>query len=262
MFVNEKKMWDNYLGDRENLMYQQDILKYYQPVITKIAMEILRGKPQGVELEDLMQAGGIGLLHALERFNPDRGVKFTTFMNLRVRGAMFDEINDLDWTPRVVRDRLKLLIKGTDEFKSLHGREPEAEELLEFINEVKNKTLTMDQLLETKNQLAKTYIYNVTNELAIQQENSVGGADHIIGVDSNKYDVEDSVIQSIESSAVSKIIKEVCTPEERIVIYYMFHQEESIRGISRKMNMSSNKISQLKKSALNKIEAALLSENE
>ena len=253
----EKEIWKHYLSDRTNPVYIENILSHYTPIIVKIANDIMRKKPQGVELEDLVQCGSIGLLHALERFDPSKGVKFTTFMNLRVRGAMHDEINDLDWTPRSIRDKLKLVIKATDEYKSAYTDTPNDEQLSKYIQEkYPNKKITSKQVNETRSQMERTHIHNIPTEAVIKHENNVS-SDIFVTIDST-YSTEHAVIKNEESAEMINIIKKVCNEEEQQVMILIFHKEMSIKSISQMLGVNSNKISNLKRSALSKIEEELL----
>lgn len=79
------------------------------PAVKFLASRLVSRIPYGVELDDLVQAGVIGLLQSADRFDPTRGVKFQTYANRRVQGAMLDYLRSLDWKPRSVRNRNRKL---------------------------------------------------------------------------------------------------------------------------------------------------------
>src|SRR5438046_106416 len=72
-------------------------------LIKHIAHRVATRLPASVEIGDLVNAGVLGLLDAVEKFEPERGVKFKTYAELRVRGAILDSLRDLDWAPRSLR---------------------------------------------------------------------------------------------------------------------------------------------------------------
>ena len=84
--------------------------------------------PPNVEIRDLVNAGVIGLLDAVEKFEPERGVKFKTYAELRIRGAMLDSLRDLDWAPRSLRKKSKDLEKVYQDLEQRLGRPATDEE--------------------------------------------------------------------------------------------------------------------------------------
>jgi len=83
-----------------------------------------RRLPSSVELDDMVGAGFVGLLNALERFDPERGTRFESYAALRIRGAILDELRSLDWVPRSVRDQLAQLNSATRDLEQELGRTP------------------------------------------------------------------------------------------------------------------------------------------
>src|SRR6185295_8251995 len=75
-----------------------------------------------------------GLMDAIEQFDPGRKVKFETFSAIRIRGAMMDELRGLDWVPRLVRQRAKMLGEASAKLRSALGRQPSEEEVAEAMN--------------------------------------------------------------------------------------------------------------------------------
>ena len=77
----------------------------YLPQVHAIAKRVHNNLCGKVGMDDLVSSGTIGLLHAINTFDPGRGTKFEMFCDLRIRGAMFDEVRSMDWVPRLVRSR-------------------------------------------------------------------------------------------------------------------------------------------------------------
>ncbi|WP_144049478.1 sigma-70 family RNA polymerase sigma factor, partial [Vreelandella massiliensis] len=82
---------------------QQDQLVQYMPLVRRQALSLQVRLPASIELDDLIQAGTVGLLEALSRFDASQGATFATFASQRIRGAMVDELRTRDWLPRSVR---------------------------------------------------------------------------------------------------------------------------------------------------------------
>jgi RNA polymerase sigma factor for flagellar operon FliA len=78
--------------------------------------------PPNIEINDLINAGVLGLMDAIEKFEPSRGVKFKTYAELRIRGAMIDSLRELDWAPRSLRKKSKELSKVSQKLQQELGR--------------------------------------------------------------------------------------------------------------------------------------------
>src|SRR5690606_3766977 len=91
------------------------------------------GLPRNVEVDDLVSQGVIGLFDALEKFQPDRGVKFETYALARIRGAILDGLRASDWVPRTVRRRARELEQAVAELEGKLGRSATDREIIEAL---------------------------------------------------------------------------------------------------------------------------------
>lgn len=99
-------------------------LRKHAPLVRRIAGQIIRRVPANVELDDMIQAGMIGLNDALERFDAARGVQFETFATQRIRGAMLDELRGTDWMSRGDRRQIRAMDAATQRLEHTLGRAP------------------------------------------------------------------------------------------------------------------------------------------
>lgn len=97
------EQWRRYRRDGERRVRDELVLAYC-PLVKHVAGRIVSGMPPHVDIADLIAYGLAGLVEAVERYEPDRGVQFETYAGLRVRGAIIDALRSLDWVPRAVRD--------------------------------------------------------------------------------------------------------------------------------------------------------------
>lgn len=123
-------LWHRYreLGD---LRARTQLLDSYLGLVHHTAHELRRHRPGAPELEDLIGAGSVGLVQALEGFDPQRGLAFSTYAMPRIRGAMLDEIHAQDWAPRSVRVRRKLLAQTRAELQQKLGATPSETQVAE-----------------------------------------------------------------------------------------------------------------------------------
>ena len=87
----------------QGIVEKSHLLESYLPMVRRIAMHMIARVPSSVQLDDLIQAGTMGLLDACTRYQENAGAKFETFAGQRVRGAMLDELRSADWSPRRLR---------------------------------------------------------------------------------------------------------------------------------------------------------------
>jgi len=109
------------------------ILEHYMLVQT-IANRLNSRLPPSVEVDVLINIGAIGLIEAVDRFDPSRGVPFRSYAEIRIQGAMLDHLRKLDWVPRTVRQRHNVLEQLTRELHHKFGRKPTRTELAEALN--------------------------------------------------------------------------------------------------------------------------------
>ena len=109
------------------------LLQAYLPMIRYHADQLMRRTPASIELDDMIDAGVLGLLDGAQRFDVSREVLFKTFAAYRVRGAMIDYLRTFDWMPRGLRDTSKSLQGAFHELEQLYGRPAEEKEIADFL---------------------------------------------------------------------------------------------------------------------------------
>jgi len=103
----------------------------YGPLVRRVATRMIAKLPANVELDDLVQAGMIGLVDALSRYRSDEGAQFETFAMQRIRGAMLDELRDADWLPRSVRRNQRSIDRAISTLEQRLRRPPNEREVAE-----------------------------------------------------------------------------------------------------------------------------------
>ncbi|MBM70488.1 MAG: RNA polymerase sigma factor FliA [Haliea sp.] len=98
------------------------LVREYLPLVKQIALRLAARLPASVELDDLMQAGLIGLLQAREQHDPEQGASFATYAGIRIKGAMLDELRGSDWLPRSVQSNLSRVAQAINSVSLREGR--------------------------------------------------------------------------------------------------------------------------------------------
>ncbi|ALS59639.1 MULTISPECIES: RNA polymerase sigma factor FliA [Pandoraea] len=106
-----------------------DTLTQYAPLVRRLALQLMAKLPASVELEDLIQAGMLGLLDAANRYQETQGAQFETYASQRIRGAMLDELRELDWASRGIRKTARQIEKAVQRLEQRLGRGPSESEI-------------------------------------------------------------------------------------------------------------------------------------
>ena len=124
----------------------------YAPLVKYVAGRLGSGLPAHVDEDDLVSYGLLGLIGAIERFDPDREIKFETYAIARIKGSIIDELRALDWVPRSVRARARDIERAIAELETKLGRAPTDEEIAEKLG------LTEDELGASLTEISRTSI--------------------------------------------------------------------------------------------------------
>jgi RNA polymerase sigma factor for flagellar operon FliA len=120
-------LWRTF-GDRRDAATRDRLVLHYSPLVKYVAGRVGSGLPPHVDIADLVQAGIFGLVDAIERFEPDRGLKFETYAIQRIRGAILDDLRAQDWVPRSVRSRAREVERAMEQLEAkLHRSASDAE---------------------------------------------------------------------------------------------------------------------------------------
>jgi len=141
------RLWTDYksTGDRG---IRDQLIVLYSPLVKFVAGRVAVGLPQHVEQADLVSYGVIGLIDAIERYDPVRQVKFETYAIPRIKGAIIDELRAIDWVPRSVRSKARALEQAHQALEAQLLRAPTDAELAEELG------VTEDELAETLRQMS------------------------------------------------------------------------------------------------------------
>jgi RNA polymerase sigma factor FliA len=131
------ELWRQWKADPGTELRDRLIL-HYSPLVKYVASRVSVGLPQSVEQADLVSYGIFGLIDAIEKFEPDRGVKFETYAIRRVRGAIIDELRSIDWVPRSVRAKARAIETAFASLEGELGRSPSDVELAKALDVSEN----------------------------------------------------------------------------------------------------------------------------
>lgn len=216
---------------------QEQIVRHYAPKIRILALRMKNKLPQSVELGELISAGSIGLLDALGKFRPELGIKFDTYSENRIKGAMLDELRRMDWFSRGMRQKVKML-----------------DEAMRQIEHETGASATQEQL-STKTGLSAREVQNgleaLQNQLCVSldafQENFVGSRESL----SENEPYQSTAFQEMVDK-IAGLIEEL-TPREKLVISLYYGEELNMKETAQVMDITEGRVSQLHSQALAKL---------
>lgn len=225
-------------GTRDSLIID------HLPKVKYIADRIATKLPPSIELEDLYGAGVIGLIDAVERFDESRGVAFTTFAEMRVRGAILDNLRSLDWASRSTRKRAKEVQAAYDRLEQETGNPPTEESVSEYLKiSVAELRIALQEIRGLK----------ITNLDECDKETGISLAEIIADKAATQLDaIERAEQQRLLSDAIGRL------PErERMVIALYYVEELTMKEVAEVLGVTESRVSQLKSQAAARLRAAM-----
>lgn len=126
------RLWRQY-KDTGNPAERENLILKYASFVKYVAGRMAVNLPSNVEYDDLVSYGIFGLIDAIEKFDPERNIKFKTYAKTRIRGAILDELRVLDWTPRSIRQKSRQLERAYATLEAQLGREASDDEVAAFL---------------------------------------------------------------------------------------------------------------------------------
>src|SRR5215470_10599003 len=204
------------------------------PLIKHIAHRVAIKLPSNVEIRDLINAGVIGLLDAIEKFEPERNIKFKTYAEVRIRGAILDSLRDLDWAPRSLRKKSKDLERTYSELTQKLGRPATDEEVCEAMGEnIENFHALIDQVHGLTIGSFENLSDSEDSENYINYYPDDGSNDPYAKFETNEL-----------TTLLAEAIEEL--PEkERLVLSLYYYEEFTMKEIGALLGVNESRVSQL-----------------
>jgi RNA polymerase sigma factor for flagellar operon FliA len=230
----------------ENTPVSEDLLREHLPMVRFLALRIRERLPQQVEMEDLISAGIVGLMDALQKFDPNKKVQFRTYAQFRVRGAMLDSLRALDWGPRDLRRKGRAVEEAIRSLSATLGKAPTESEVAKQMGLDLN---TYQQLLGELSGLELSSLNATPSEEA--------GTEAMAMIPAGP---EDDPFLQCQSSEMRRLLAEAIAelPErERLVLTLYYYEELTMREVGATMGVVESRVSQLHSSAMARLRVAL-----
>lgn len=228
---------------------RDELVVRYAPLVKYVIGRMAISLPAAMDSDDVLSAGTVGLLHAIDRFDPDQGVRFETYALQRIRGAIIDTIRSLSPLSRGAGRRARLLDETTALLAQRLGRAPTQDELARELGVDQRELGRM--LLESAHVIVSLDGANAGGD----DEGEVQSLrDLLTNLDEAKTDevVEEHELVERLSTAIDSL-----PPRDRLVLNLYYHEELTLKEISRVIEVSESRVSQIHTAAVMKLRALL-----
>ncbi|MEE3040986.1 MAG: FliA/WhiG family RNA polymerase sigma factor [Candidatus Latescibacterota bacterium] len=212
-------------------------LEDYLPLVKYIAGRLAIGLPRSVEMDDLINAGVVGLIEAYSNFNVEKGVKFETYASLRIRGSILDELRGMDWVPRSTRARSREIERTISRLEGELGRSPSETELANGLGvELKEYYTMIDDVSST----SLLSLDDMT--LGDDDDKPVPLLDTLKSPDAN------TALTRLEAEEMRNLLADSLgqlTEQERLVVALYYYEELTLKEIGQVLELSESRVSQL-----------------
>jgi len=222
--------WDRWLK-RKNATARDHLIVHYSPLVKFVAGRVGAGLPSNVDAGDLIGSGVFGLIDAIERFEPDRGVKFETFAVPRIRGAIYDGLRQLDWVPRSVRSRSREVERAFSELEHKLRRSPSDEELAAHLD------LTDAELANWLASIASTTVGHLDRAVAAGAE--------VAASDDTSSNSPPAVVEEKELGKVMRDEIRRLPDREKLVLSLYYDEGLTLSEIGDVLGVTESRVSQI-----------------
>ena len=222
------------------------LLTEHMPLVRKLAHHMKAKLPPSVEVDDLIQAGMIGLLDAINRYEDNHGAQFETYAVLRVRGAMLDELRNCDWLPRSMRQNMRKIEEAMNTLQQRLGHPPTESEVAKLLK----MTLAEYQEMLSDGGGHQLVYYEDFHDA----ESGDSFLDRYYSDEAG--DPLNSLLEGDFRQAVINAI-EALPEREKLLMGLYYEQELNLKEIGAVMGVSESRVSQLHTQAVARLRAAL-----
>jgi RNA polymerase sigma factor for flagellar operon FliA len=249
--TDTRVLWQEFkrTGDRG---LRDRLILTYAPLVKYVAGRLGSGLPAHVEEGDLVSYGLLGLIGAIERFDPERDIKFETYAIARIKGSIIDELRSMDWVPRSVRARARDIERAIADLESRLTRAPTDEEIAGKLG------ITEDEFQDSLLEISRSSIAALDELWA--SPGSSGDPVALIDTleDPDAPEPQSAMAHTELREALGEAISRL--PErEKLVVTLYYYEELTLREIGEVLGVTESRVSQLHTKAILRLKARLSS---
>jgi RNA polymerase sigma factor for flagellar operon FliA len=227
---------------------RDEIMRRYLPLVRRVVQRLAIRKPPHIEIDDLVSWGIVGLLDAIEKYDPKKEALFSTYAQFRIRGAILDHLRSLDWVPRSVRQKAALIEKVSHELEGRLGRPPNEEEIA--------RELEMS-LTDYQDLLAK--VGEMT--LFSLEDLGFGSGEERLSQDQEDEEADADPLRALLSQERVHLVADAIgkLPErEKLVVSLYYNEDLTMKEVGGVLGLTESRVSQLHSQAMLRLKRFLL----
>jgi RNA polymerase sigma factor for flagellar operon FliA len=246
------KLWREYRRSQDPKVRDRLILTY-APLVKYVAGRLGSGLPAHVDDDDLVSYGLLGLIGAIERFDPDRDIKFETYVIARIKGSIIDELRSLDWVPRSVRARARQIEKTNASLENKLRRAPTDQEMAEALG------TSVDDFQESLTKISNSSVVALDELWTV----SDASGDQVSLLDTIQDPNALDPAQELDAGEMKDRLAEAIArlPErEKLVVALYYYENLTLREIGEVLGVTESRVSQLHTKAVLRLKSRLQAE--
>jgi len=244
------KVWQEYFETKSKTA-KDKLLVEYAPLVKYTAQRMAINLPASVLVDDLISSGIMGLIKAVEGFDPGRDVKFETFATHKVRGAILDELRAMDWVPRSVRQKSRMLQRTYAKLENELGRIPYDDEVAGELG------VSIKEFEEILSDVTPTTILSLEEA----RDDHDGDSKQLKIMDVIEDPQGGNALKELGYEETKRILKDaiVSLPEKEKLVIALYHYEElTLKEIGEVLSISESRVSQIHSKAIIKLRSRLV----
>lgn len=249
---NVEHWWNQWIENHDEEAANK-LIEHYMYIVDYHVERMASHIPPSFEKNDLRSLGMIGLFDALNKFEPNRNLKFSTYASIRIRGSIIDGLRKEDWLPRTLRERMKQIEKTATMLEQKLNKTPSAKEIAEALQ------IDEQQVEETLTHSLYANILSLESTVASNDADNEVEIAHVIE-DDNAVIPEEKIEFDELKKALAENIKKL-NENEQLVISLFYQEDLTLTEIGEVLNLTTSRISQIHKRAIFKLRKTLMKVN-
>ncbi|HEX8051712.1 MAG TPA: RNA polymerase sigma factor WhiG [Thermoleophilaceae bacterium] len=252
--VELKELWRKYKENGDERAREQLVLAF-SPLVKYVAGRMSTGLPAHVEEADLISYGLLGLISAIERFDPGREIKFETFAMTRIKGSIIDELRSLDWVPRSVRAKAREIERANSKLEHQLHRAPTDQEVADELE------MSMDDFQDALTRISNSSVIALDELWTL----SDASGDQVSLLDTiQDPDAVDPAHAMDLTETKDRLAESIARlPErEKLVVALYYYENLTLREIGEVLGVTESRVSQLHTKAVLRLKSALQADSD
>jgi RNA polymerase sigma factor for flagellar operon FliA len=243
--MEPEQLWATYRQEPSQQL-RNFLIERFLHLVRYNAERIHQRLPDEVDVDDLMQAGLFGLMDAIDGYEPDMGFKFETYSATRIRGAILDELRNMDWVPRLVRHRTARVEQARQRIEMEFGRKASDQEIADRLN------LDPEEFSKFKRDSRATTITSITRKAYPSD-----GSREVREIDVISDETQVNPLRLLQRKDLKDLMTKGLSRAERLIVILYYYESMTMKEIGLTLDLSESRVSQMHSSILARLKAQM-----